>query len=105
MLILSGNISLNPGLAYNSESSCSNEWNLFKGTGSHLIHLNVNSPLPKINENRYIAARTNAAVMGYLNLSLKNPFFSRYSKYLTMRFSDVIGTEKVEVSLTILGVI
>ena len=32
--------------------------------GIHLIPLKVNSLLPKINEIRYIAARTNAAVMG-----------------------------------------
>ena len=64
MLILSGDISLNPGPVYNSQSSCSNEWNVFKAEGIHLIHLNVNSLLPKIDEIRYIAAFTNAAVIG-----------------------------------------
>ena len=63
MLILSGDISLNPGPVYNSQSSCSNEWNVFKAEGIHLIHLNVNSLLPKIDEIRYIAAFTNAAVI------------------------------------------
>ena len=43
MLILSGDTSLNPGPVYNSLSSCSNEWNIFKAKGIHLIHLNVNS--------------------------------------------------------------
>ena len=47
LLILSGNISLNPGPVYNSRSSCSNEWNIFKAKGVRLIHLNVNSLLPK----------------------------------------------------------
>ena len=41
----------------------------------------------------------------YLNLNLMKPFFSRKSKYLTMSCSDVIGTETVEVLLTILEVI
>ena len=64
LLIISGDISLNPGPVYNSQSSCSNEWNVFKAKGIHLIHLNVNSLLPKIDEIRYIAARTNATVIG-----------------------------------------
>ena len=34
MLILSGDISLNPGPVYNSRPSCSNEWNVFKEKGN-----------------------------------------------------------------------
>ena len=75
LLILSSNISLNPGPVSNSQSFCSNEWNVFKAKGIHawlhqilesisLIHLNVNSLLPKIDKIRYIAARTNVAVIG-----------------------------------------
>ena len=64
LLILSGDISLNPGPVYNSQPSCSNEWNVFKAKGIHLIHLSVNSLLPKFDEIRYKAARTNAAVTG-----------------------------------------
>ena len=41
----------------------------------------------------------------YLNLSLTKPFCSRKSKYLTMSCSDMIGTEKMWVSLAILEVI
>ena len=62
LLILSGDISLNPGPAFNSQPSCSNEWNVFKAKGIYLIHFN--SLLPKIDEIRYIATRTNAAVIG-----------------------------------------
>ena len=43
LLILSGDINFNPGPVYNSQSSCSNKWNVFKAKGIHLIHLNVNS--------------------------------------------------------------
>ena len=63
MLILSGDISLNPGPVYNSQLSCSNEWNVFKAKGVHLIHLNINSLLPKFDEIQYLAARTNAVVI------------------------------------------
>ena len=41
-----------------------NEWNVFKNRGLHFIHLNINSLLPKIEELRYIAKSTNAAVIG-----------------------------------------
>ena len=61
---------MNPGPVYNSLSSCSNEWNIFKAKGIHLIHLNVNSLVPKIDEIRYIAARTNAAVIGISDFKL-----------------------------------
>ena len=47
LLILSGDISLNPGPFYNNQSLHSNEWNVFRSKGIHLIHLNVNGLLPK----------------------------------------------------------
>ena len=42
----------------------SSEWNVFKSKGLHLIPLNINSLLPKIDELRYIANSSNAAVIG-----------------------------------------
>ena len=36
----------------------------FKNIGLHFIHLNINSLLSKIEELRFIAKSTNAAVMG-----------------------------------------
>ena len=62
--ILSGDVSLNPGPVYNNQSLDSNECNVFKSKGIHLIHLNVNSLLPKIDEICYIAECTKAAVIG-----------------------------------------
>ena len=64
LFILSGDISLNPGLVYNNQSSCSIEWNVFEAKGTYLIHLNVNSLLPKIDKIRYLAVHSNAAVIG-----------------------------------------
>ena len=87
LLLFPDDISLNPGPIYNSQSSCSNEWKVFLAKGINLIHLNVNSLLPKIDEIRCITAHINAAVI-YLNLSLTKLFFSRKSKYQTMTCSD-----------------
>ena len=63
-MILSGDITLNPGPVYNNESLESNKWNVFKSKGIHLIHLNINSLLLKIDKIRYITERTNAAEIG-----------------------------------------
>ena len=60
----SGDISLNPGPVYNNQSLYSNEWNVYRSKGIHLIHLNIKSLLPKIDEIRQIAERTKAAVTG-----------------------------------------
>ena len=64
LLLLSGNISLNPGPVHQDTLQCSNEWNVFKNRGLHFINLNINSLLYKIEELCYIAKSTNAAVIG-----------------------------------------
>ena len=63
LLLLSGDISLNPGPVHQYTQQCSNEWNVFKNRGFHFIHLNINSLLSKIEELRFIAKSTNAAVI------------------------------------------
>ena len=64
LIILSGDISLNPGPTHQHKLQCLNEWNIFKSRGLHFIHLNINSLLPKIEELRIIAKSTNAAIIG-----------------------------------------
>ena len=75
LLILSGDISLNPEPFSNNQSLHSNEWNVFRSKGIHLIHLNVNSLLPKIDEICYIAERTKAAVIGITESKLDESIF------------------------------
>ena len=62
LLILSGNVELNPGPNHNIADS--NQWDVFSKRGLHLLHLNINSLLPKIDELRSIAKQCNAAVIG-----------------------------------------
>ena len=64
LLLLSRDTSLNPGPVHQDTLQCSNEWNVFKNRHLHFIHLNINSLLPKIEELRYIAKSTKAAVIG-----------------------------------------
>ena len=40
------------------------KWNIFKKQGLHILHLNVNSLLPKIDEIRFIPKQTNASIIG-----------------------------------------
>ena len=75
LLLLSGDFSLNPGPVYNNQSLHSNEWNVFRSKGIHLIHLNVNNLLPKIDEIRYIADRTKATVIGITESNLDESIF------------------------------
>ena len=40
------------------------KWNIFKKQGFHILHLNVNSLLPKTDEIRFISKQTNASIIG-----------------------------------------
>ena len=53
-----------------------NAWNIFQKRGIRLIHLNINSLLPKIDETRYIAKPTNATVTGLSETRLDNTALS-----------------------------
>ena len=70
-LLLSGDISLNPGPFSNPQLFKQGEWQAFNNRGIHLTRVNINSLLPKIDKLRYIAKRTKAAVISiYQNLNL-----------------------------------
>ena len=47
LIILSGDISLNPGPVCKHQLLNTTEWDIFKTKGLHLMHLNINSLLPK----------------------------------------------------------
>ena len=79
LLLLSGDISLNLGPKNNLQPLNSNEWNVFKSKGLHLIHVNINSFLPKIDELRDIANSSNTTAIGSSESKL-NLFFNRKSK-------------------------
>ena len=74
LLLLSGDISLNPGP--NQIYQLKNEiWSPFKKRGLHFLHININSLLPKIDELRSIAGKTNAAIIGISETKLDNSVF------------------------------
>ena len=59
LLLLAGDISLNPCLIHQAI-----EWNVFQNRGIHFIDRSINSLLSKIEELRFSAKSTNAAVIG-----------------------------------------
>ena len=63
LVLLLGDISLNPGLFHNLQPLDHDEWNNFRHRELHFLHLNINSLLPKTDELRDIARLTNAAVI------------------------------------------
>ena len=62
LLILSGDINLNPGPA-NRHQIKNHKFEVFTRKGLHFIHLNINSLLPKIDDLQYITKKSNAAVI------------------------------------------
>ena len=70
ILLLSGNIDLNPGPTQISET-----WSVFKKRGLHFVHLNKNSLPSKIEELRQIAKITNSAVIGLSEIKLDKTIF------------------------------
>ena len=61
LLLLSGDINPNPGP---QDYESNKMWEPFVKRGLHFIHININSLLPKIDELRSIAQKSNAAVIG-----------------------------------------
>ena len=64
MLLLSGDIILNPGPKNNLQPSYSNESFVFISKGFHLVHLNINGPLPNNDELPYIVNSSHTTVKG-----------------------------------------
>ena len=63
LLLLSGDISLNPGPINGSQQHDYDQRAVFKKRGLHFVHININSLLPEIDELRYIAKPSEAAVI------------------------------------------
>ena len=74
LLILSSDINLNPGPA-NRHQIKDHKFEAFTRKGLHFIHLNINSLPPKIDELRYIAKNSNAAVIGISETKLDNTVY------------------------------
>ena len=70
ILLLSGDINLNPG-----PTQISKTWSVFKKRGIHFVHLNINSLPSEIEELRQIAKDTNSAVIGLSEKKLDKTIF------------------------------
>ena len=64
LLLLSGDVSLNPGPFQIFPPVNVNIWEPFNKKGLHFLHISINSLLPKIDELKCIANKTKAAIIG-----------------------------------------
>ena len=70
ILLLSADISLNPGPIQNNHLN--ENWEIFRNRGLHFIHLSIDSLLPKIDELREIVKISNPTVIGITETKLDN---------------------------------
>ena len=63
VLLLSGEVSLNPGPLQISPAVNTNIWKPLNKKGLQILHINTNSLLPKIDEFKCIPNKTEAAVI------------------------------------------
>ena len=73
LLLLSGDISFNPGPTLNSVSQ--SFWKPFENKGFHFLHLDINSILPKLDELKAIAWNTKAAIIGITESKVDDSIF------------------------------
>ena len=64
LLLLSGEVSLNPGPVQISPAGNVNIWEPRNKKGLHFLHININSLLSKIDKLKCIANKTKAAIFG-----------------------------------------
>ena len=64
LLLLSGDVSLNPGPVQRSPDISSTIWEPLNKKGLHFLHININSLLSKKDEIRCIVNKTKAAIIG-----------------------------------------
>ena len=69
-------MSLDPGPINGSQQHYYDQWAVFKKRGLHFVHININSPLPTIDELRYIAKLSEAAVIGISESKLDDSVLS-----------------------------
>ena len=77
-------VSLYPGPLNGSQQYNNNQWTVFKKRGPHFGHININSPLPKIDELEYIAKLSEAAVIGISESKLDDSVLSSAIKIKIM---------------------
>ena len=74
ILILSGDIELNPG-PVDWKKTKKEDFEVFNNKGLHFMHLNTNGLLNKIDELCYFARSSNAAVIGITETKLDNTVY------------------------------
>ena len=94
LLLLSGDISLNPGPTPSSVFQFF--WKPFENRSLHFLHVDINSILPKLDELKTIAENTKAAIIGITECKVDNSIPDSEVEFQVTAFFDVKGTEMGE---------
>ena len=100
-MLLSEDVSLNPGPVQISPAVNVNIWEPLNKKGLHFLHININSLLPKINELKCIANKTKTATIRITESKLDHTVSDLEVTFQGMIFSDVIKIEMMVVLLII----
>ena len=106
LLLLSGDVSLNPGPVQISLAVNINICEPLNKKGLHFLHININSLLSKIDELKRIVNKTKAAIIGITESKLDHTVQNKNLTILyliskVMMFSEVTEIEMVMVLLVI----
>ena len=91
LLLLSGEISFNLGPINGSQQHSYDQWAVFKNTGLHSVHINIDSLLPKIDELWHIAKLSEAAFIGISESKLDD---SALSSEIQIETYDLICSDR-----------
>ena len=91
LLLLSGDISLNPGPINDFQQYNNDQWAVFRKRGLQFVHININSLPPKIDELRYIAKLSKTA---FIDISESKLHDSALSSEIQIENYDLICSDR-----------
>ena len=101
LLLVLGDVSLNLGPLNNPQLFKQEEWQAFSNRELHLVHLKINSLLPKIDELRDIAKRKKASVIGISESKLDSTVLDPEIYIENLEISPEVLLVTLEVTLAI----
>ena len=93
LILLSGDISLNPGPNHQHKLQSWNKWNISKPRCAHFIRLSMNSLLPKAEKLLNIAKSTNVAIIAISESKLGESVLEAKIQIDNKKLFDVIETD------------
>ena len=104
LLLFSGNISFNPGSINGFQQYNNDQWAVVKKRGLHILHIDINSLLPKIEELQNIAKLPEATVIAISESKLDDSSYFLKCKLKIMISFVLTGRDMVVVLIVLMMV-